>query len=672
MAAYATLTLALLASTANEVIIDRLLRSDAVSGFTQVAANQINAWREQLDLLRTTAHKLIEKCPDAGGAALVLEYRIPRREKRLDAALLLKNSVIVLEFKVGAKAEGRAAVEQVMDYAMDLAYYHAETLGKRVVPVLCVTGMRSLRRETLHDIDGVESMYACGSESLGEVLNELFGMDSGLSTSYLDAGRWVRSAYRPIPGVIEAAVRLYQAHTVEDIRSSLSGEQRITEAVQFIDSLIQRSRTSGKKILCLLTGVPGAGKTLAGLQVAHMERLQHTDWRSVFMSGNGPLLKVLRAALTRDYAKQQKIPLAKAKGHAESLLHSVHAYLAETNASLSAPVERIVVFDEAQRAWDSAKMQKMSNRATRLGALEERLKTSSNESEPWQILSALDRHEGGAVIVALCGNGQEIHDGEAGVAEWVRARDQGYPDWELVCSDVARQLAGIDPSHPNTFVSSAVHLHVPVRAHRARQHARWVDAVLASRPEDARTLVDHKSLPIYVTRDIEVARSWLWETTVGTRRCGILASSGAARLRPYGIEVSSDFRKGVDYALWFTGDREDLRSSYALEVASTEFECQGLELDRVALCWSWDMPVIDGRVEPRTYRGVRWSKIDGERERTFISNKYRVLLTRAREGMVIWVPRGRAGDQTRLPEEVDDIANYLLSCGARSLDRDLT
>ena len=614
MAAYATLKLSALANTANDTIIDRLVHSDAVSGFTQVAHNQIFAWREQLDLLRSIAGRLISQNESFGDISLVLEYRIPRREKRIDAAVLLKGTVIVLEFKVGASVESSDAVEQVMDYAMDLAYYHSETNGKRVAPVLCLTGMSGKRSDTARDIPNIERLKICGAQSLHEVLMDLIATDDASESEFIAGDLWVRSAYRPIPGVVEAAVRLFQAHSVTDIRSSLSGEERINEAVQYIDQLIQKSRSTGRKVLCLLTGVPGAGKTLAGLQVAHMEQLLNTDWRSVFMSGNGPLLKVLRAALTRDYAKRQNISLARAKSHAESLLHSVHAYLAEARAAVAAPSERIVVFDEAQRAWDSAKMQKMSGRATRLGAVDNLPEVASGESEPWQILSVLNRHEGGAVIVALCGNGQEIHDGEAGVAEWVHARDKGFPDWELVCSDVAQNLAGITATHPRTVVSTAVHLDVPVRAHRARQHAKWVDAVLASHPLEAKLLVDHHSLPIYLTRDIEVARDWLWETTVGTRRCGILASSGGARLRPYGIEVAADFRKGVDYPLWFTGERSDLRSSFSLEVAATEFECQGLELDRVALCWSWDMPVIDGHVTPRSFRARNWTFVRGNRE----------------------------------------------------------
>jgi len=271
------------------------------------------------------------------------------------------------------------------------------------------------------------------------------------------------------------------------------------------------------------------------------------------------------------------------------------------------------------------------------------------------------------VVIALCGNGQEIHDGEAGVAEWVSARDIGYPRWQLVCSPVAAKLAGISDEHPNTTIAPELHLAVSMRSHRAHRHGQWVDAVLRGRPDEARDHVAEEAFPIYLTRDLESAKRWLQRTTLGTRRCGLLASSSAARIRPYGIEVSAEFRKGIDYPHWFTADRSDFRSSYGLEVAATEFECQGLELDRVAVCWSWDMPFVEGRLTPRTFRGRAWTVIKKDRDREYAENKYRVLLTRAREAMILWVPPGDEVDVTRNPKEADGIAEYLLRCGARTL-----
>lgn len=667
MTAYAALSLPSLIDTSNDRIIDRLLRSDSVSGFTQVPHNQIIAWRSQLDLLRAAVASLIVSSPQTSNAHLVLEYRIPRREKRIDAVILLKHTVILIEFKVGSSREAREDVDQLLDYALDIAYYHAESSCRRLVPVLCATEVSGTRFGPSSDNPSMESLVICGGEGLSSVLEMLVESDARQGGTAIVAEDWVKSAYRPVPGVVEATVQLFRAHNVEDIKSALAGEERISATVAHIDQIIGSARARDQKVLCLITGVPGAGKTLAGLQIAHLEETLKSDWHTVFISGNGPLLKVLRAALTRDYAKHEGIALTKAKTHAASLLHSVHAYLAEATSRSAAPVERIVVFDEAQRAWDAAKMQKMSGRAQRLGAAD----LSSNRpenSEPWQILEVLERHQGGAVVVALCGNGQEIHDGEAGISEWIAARDKGFPAWQLLCSPIAAELSGIDARHSNTTLAPELHLEVPVRAHRARSHTQWVDAVLRGSAEEARQYIDEGVLPIFLTRNLEAAREWLWKTTLGTRRCGLLASSSGARLRPYGIEVTSDFRKGVDYTLWFTADRNDLRSSNALEVAATEFECQGLELDRVGVCWSWDMPIRDGRPTPQSFRGSAWSQVRGQRECRYIENKYRVLLTRAREGMVIWVPAGREADTTRKPAEADAIADYLRRCGLRELE----
>jgi hypothetical protein len=667
MTSHVSLPFSSLLETPNDDIVGRLLRSDAASGFPLVAHRQIGAWHDQLDLLRNLVRSLLSKYPQIAGAHLVLEYRIPRREKRIDAVLLLGGTVVIIEFKVGSSTQSAEAIDQVFDYALDIAYYHAESRGRRLVPILCPTRMDLVKYGSTCIEPRIEPLVMCGADGLPAVIGELINSDTTDLCNGMDAGQWVQSAYRPIPGVIEATVQLFRTHGVEDIKSSLAGNEAIEKTVEYVESLVESARASGSKILCLLTGVPGAGKTLTGLQITHLEKVVVSDWRTVYMSGNGPLLKVLRAALARDYAKREKVSLVTAKSHANALLHSVHTYLGEATRIDAAPTERIVIFDEAQRAWDETKMRKMAGRATRQGAATDAAHRRSEESEPWQILKVLNRHEGGAVIVGLCGNGQEIHDGEAGVSEWVSARDQGFSDWKLVCSPVAAELTGLPQGHANTIVAPEVHLNASLRSHRAHRHGEWVDAVLRGHPDRARQCIGSEAFPIYLTRDLQAARDWLWKTTLGTRRCGLLASSSAARLRPYGVEISAEFRKGIDYALWFTADRSDFRSSNGLEVVATEFECQGLELDRVAVCWSWDMPVINGQLTPRSFRGRAWVPIKGERHRKYAENKYRVLLTRAREAMVVWIPQGVEIDATRKSDEADAIATYLECCGVRAL-----
>ncbi|RYE71991.1 MAG: DUF2075 domain-containing protein, partial [Oxalobacteraceae bacterium] len=464
--AYAALTCESLLNSDDDQVISRLIESDGVSGWSQVAHNQISAWREQLRILRHVATELIDEKSELAGAALILEYRIPRREKRLDAALLLRNTVVVIEFKVGGKHAAALDRSQVLDYALDIAYYHEVSAGRRIVPLLCATEINAATVEVHGQDSLVAPLHICGAKDLGGVARQI-AQDDTQEEALLTGQSWIQSAYRPIPGVIEAAVDLFSKHSVRDIKSALAEQADIGRTIECVASLISSARREKRKILCLLTGVPGAGKTLTGLQIAHHQELLAADWLTVFMTGNGPLIKVLRAALTTDYAQRQKISLLAAKAHATALLHSVHSYLAEGLGREAPPAERVVIFDEAQRAWDSEKMAKMASKARKTSETTGTGEPQGNAkglSEPWQLLNMLDRHTDGAVLVALCGNGQEIHDGEAGVQEWVRAWRDGFPHWELACSPVAAELSGNAlPKNANTLKD--LHLAVPFRSH---------------------------------------------------------------------------------------------------------------------------------------------------------------------------------------------------------------
>jgi hypothetical protein len=663
MVAYASMTMAGLIGQQNGPVIDQLLRSDSVSGFTQVSALQIGAWRQQLDILREVSRSFVKRFPELNAAPIILEYRIPRRDKRIDAVLLMRDTVVILEFKVGAEKVSLEDRSQVLDYALDIAYYHHESANRRIVPLLCPTQFDGFERANTGACGVIDDLIVCGAASLLDTLVTITKEENPSNLALIDGQAWEKSRYQPVPGIIEASVKLFSQHTISDINKSLASIGSIDCAINFTHQAIRHAQQKGEKILCLLTGVPGAGKTLTGLRLAHLEATLETDWRAVFMSGNGPLLRVLRAALTTDYAETQGIPKAQAKLHAEASIHSVHTYLNETGRHPNAPAEQIVIFDEAQRAWDAKKMAKMAGKAREKGiASDTSGANETQKSEPWQLLSVLDRHVGGAVLVALCGNGQEIHDGEAGVAEWIAARDASFNHWRILCSSTAAILSHIGDDHPRTEIVQEMHLGVPLRSHRAMKHALWVDAVLEGNSSTALSHIDQGNFPILMTSNLDSARDWLYKTTLGTRRCGLLASSSGTRLRPYGIEVAADFRKSIDFPKWFTGPKGDIRSSYALEVAATEFGCQGLELDRVCVAWSWDL-LATPSIRPRSFRGSRWMNISGLREREYALNKYRVLLTRAREGMVIWVPNGRDEDSTRDPGEMDELRRYLRACG---------
>ncbi|MBR0739648.1 DUF2075 domain-containing protein [Bradyrhizobium liaoningense] len=669
MVAYANYTAREFLTAPEDAIFSRLVRSDAVSGFSQLSHKQGWSWVESVRLMKSACEQLIAANPTFASIGVVLEYRIPRREKRLDAAFLFRDTIAVVEFKAGSAAATSEALTQVADYCLDLAYYHAVSQGKKIVPIVCSTEAKSGQVVPTSDATLIEDIHCVGEACFAPLLIRIASEDRKVNSDNIAHERWCASPYRPIPGVIETTVSLFNKHGSDDINAALADRDTIDQSIQAIASIAQDSRERNQKTLCLRTGVPGAGKTLTGLRIAHNTDFLEAGWRSVFLSGNGPLLKVLKAALAADYKDHQGCTKVVAQRHAESLLHSVHAYLAEARKTQSPPSESIVIFDEAQRAWDAAKMQKMATRQRSFGAVSELSSYPEPTSEPSQILEVMDRHAEGVVVVALCGSGQEIHDGEAGVGEWITARNQSYPHWRLVCSASAIERAGVDAALANAEVWSSMHLGASVRSHRTSEHAAWVDAVLTGRPKDARRYVDHAGFPIALVRRLDDARAWLRKTTLGSRRFGLVASSGCARLRPYGIEVSAGFRKELDYAEWFTAPRGDLRSSFALETAATEFECQGLELDRVAVCWGWDLTVGDGELLPRTFRGTNWNNVKRAREREYTINKYRVLLTRAREGLVIWVPLGDEEDQTRSMLDMNRLADYLVDCGAQPVER---
>ncbi|MCK1457099.1 DUF2075 domain-containing protein [Bradyrhizobium sp. 2] len=667
MVAYASYTAQEFLATTDDAIFARLVRSDAVSGFSQFSHKQGWSWGEAVRLMKSACEQLIAADIQYSDIGVVLEYRIPRREKRLDAAFLFRKTIAVVEFKAGSSAATSDALAQVADYCLDLAYYHAESQGLKIVPIVCSTEAQSSQVVPTSDATLIEDTQCVGEADFPALLIRIANDDGKGSSDSISHERWCSSSYRPIPGVIETTVSLFNKHGSEDINAALADRDTIDRSMQAIEGVARDSRERSQKTLCLLTGVPGAGKTLTGLRVAHSPAFLQAGWRSVFLSGNGPLLKVLKAALAADYKDHQGCTKAIAQRHAESLLHSVHAYLAEAQKTQSPPSESIVIFDEAQRAWDAAKMQKMAARQRSFGAVSELASPVAATSEPAQILEVMNRHAGGVMVVALCGSGQEIHDGEAGVGEWIAARNQSYGDWRLICSPSAIERAGVDAAGVNAEVWPSMHLSSSIRSHRALEHADWVDAVLTGRPKDARRHVDYTGFPIALVRRLDDARAWLRKTTLGSRRFGLVASSGCSRLRPYGLEVSAGFRKELDYAEWFTAPRGDLRSSFALETAATEFECQGLELDRVAVCWGWDLTVGDGELLPRTFRGTNWTNVKRPREREYTINKYRVLLTRAREGMVIWVPLGDEEDPTRSPFEMDRLADYLVDCGVQPI-----
>ncbi|MFM9108125.1 MAG: DUF2075 domain-containing protein, partial [Chloroflexota bacterium] len=430
----------------------------------------------------------------------------------------------------------------------------------------------------------------------------------------------------------------------------------------YIDSVIDRAKAEGRKAICFVTGVPGSGKTLAGLSIANTRMKADQDEHAVFLSGNGPLVDVLREALALDEvarARELGQPLSKsfAKRHAATFIQNIH-HFRDQYLNGEVPLERVVVFDEAQRAWTKEQASKFMR--------EKRDQVDFNQSEPAFLLSVMDRHPGWCVVVCLIGGGQEINTGEAGLGEWLRALHVGYDRWEVHLSDrltTGDYLADGDTlptTQKHWFKSDALHLAVSVRSFRAEAVSDFVAAVINGDEERGRGVLQClRDYPIVLTRDLESVRSWLRRQARGTERIGLVASSNALRLKPVGIHV----RAGIDPAAWFLKPADDVRSSFSLEDVGTEFDVQGLELDWTGVCWDANLRYMGGRWQHWNFRGSRWEHIGDPIRRAYLENAYRVLMTRARQGMVLFVPQGSPLDKTRDPRFYDGTFDFLRRCG---------
>ncbi|HSB14223.1 MAG TPA: DUF2075 domain-containing protein [Bryobacteraceae bacterium] len=595
--------------------------------------------------------------PFAGDWHLLLEYPIPRRGKRIDAVLLAKDLILVIEFKCGARQYDRVAHVQVEDYCLDLRDFHRESRNRTLVPVLVATNAKEQIPPSGEVMDSVAPVWLANAHSVTQVLEQVATKYQSPNSEPIDASRWNAAEYVPTPTIVEAARVLYEGQNVREISRCHAGAENLTKTSAAVMLAIQRARHEEHKLICFVTGVPGAGKTLAGLNIVHNREL-HEGSLGVFLSGNGPLVKVLSEALARDDCERARHSIAESRREVSTFIQNVHRFIDAHFASSSPPQDRVVIFDEAQRAW---------NREQSLR------KFKRDRSEPEIMLDIMNRHDGWAVIVALVGSGQEINTGEAGLAEWGRALAARSRHWNVLVSPHA---VNGDPANNGDLLfetpprgihlqeDAALHLSVSLRSYKAHAVSEFVAHLLARHPEDARSvLASCPEFPIVMTRDFERARGWLRCRQRGSRRTGLIASSGGRRLKAHGLDVRSE----LDVENWFLNPSSDVRSSYYLETPATEFGIQGLELDWTGLCWDIDLVPDSADWQIQAFKGTRWQTVRDATRRSYVLNKYRVLLTRAREGMVIWVPRGNSADETRPASAYESIAEYLALCGITAI-----
>jgi len=481
----------------------------------------------------------------------------------------------------------------------------------------------------------------------------------------IDREQWESGRYCPTPTIIEAAMALYNNHSVAEISRSDANAINLSQTSEAISEIIRLSREKSYKSICFVTGVPGAGKTLVGLNIAtkHMDR--YDDLYSVFLSGNGPLVAILREALARDKVRRKsecgyKIKIGEARSEVKAFIQNVHHFRDDCLSDTNPPKEHVALFDEAQRAWNMAQTSSFMRRKKNT--------PNFNNSEPEFLISCLDRHTDWAVIVCLVGGGQEINTGEAGIGEWIESLNRLFHNWHIFISsrlmdseygagEVLKKLV----SRANVEYIQELHLAVSLRSFRAEDVSLLVKQLLDLDVEEARNTLEklRAKYPIVITRELSRAKEWLKRQARGSERYGIVVSSQAERLKPHAIDVKSP----MDPIHWFLDSKEDVRSSYYLEDVATEFHIQGLELDWVCVTWDADFRYSSNGWEYWSFCGNCWHHIRKEERKKYLKNAYRVLLTRDRQGMVIVIPPGDVGDPTRSPAFYDETFNYLKNIG---------
>ncbi len=623
--------------------------------------NQNKSWEQQIPILKNALDGFI--------GTIFFEFSIPRMGKRIDSLVIIENVVFVLEFKVGENKFHQHQIDQVWDYALDLKNFHKPSHKIVLAPILIATESKTsiVEISTTSHNDNLILPIKTNKKNLREAIKStLIFFNEG---EKINGNKYAEGSYSPTPTIIEAAVSLYKNHTVDDITRNDAEAKNLTDTISAISEIIENAKSHNRKIICFVTGVPGAGKTLVGLKVATTHLDKEKGDTSVYLSGNAPLVAILQEALTRDKVKNEKeignkLTKVKAKEGVKAFIQIIHhyrdAYLVDPNP----PYDHVAIFDEAQRAWNKEQTVKFMR--------QKKNQPDFDFSEPEFLISCLDRHKDWAVIVCLVGGGQEINTGEAGISEWLNAVKNKFSDWGVFISPNLTDseysaVNSIKQLQKNTDVrfNPDLHLGVSMRSYRAENLSLFIKNILDRNIIEAQKTLSNISekYPIVLTRNLTKAKQWLKEKARGSERYGMIVSSQAQRLKPFAIDIKSP----INPVTWFLNGKDDIRSSYYLEDVATEFHVQGLELDWACVVWDGDLRYSKNDWRTFSFVGNKWQNIHKEERKRYLINAYRVLLTRARQGMVIVVPEGNIEDNTRKSEYYDDTYFYLQMLGIKIL-----
>ena len=635
-----------------ETLLGKLMVSDEFS----TTDLQKNAWRKEIDILQ-------DQLRSVENGDIAFEYTIPRMGHRIDVVCIIRGLIFLLEFKVGDSEYRKSTADQVMDYALDLKYFHELSADRYIIPISIPTEAPSVCNEVSFMEDKISNVLKCTKDNIGLTINSVL---SSVQDQDLSIADWINSRYAPTPTIIEAAQAMYRNHSVKDISRNDAGAHNLTATTETINQIIDDCKRNHKKAICFVTGVPGAGKTLAGLNIANERHNFDADEHAVFLSGNGPLVDILQVALAKDRSSRMGITIAEAKKETKSFIQIIHRFRDEALTTNNPPAEKVAIFDEAQRAWNEESLTDFMKRKKGVDAF--------NQSEPEFLIRIMDRHQDWAVIVCLVGGGQEIYNGEAGIIDWFRALQKKFRNWHIYLSDKMTDSEYVGNSSIEELLTGcsyslrpALHLGVSLRSFRSETLAEFVKLLLDNEPSAAAAVYSELSIhyPIILTRDLDKAKEWIRKKARGTERYGLLASSEGKRLRGIGIWVPSV----INHVGWFLNEKDNVDSSYFLEVAASEFKVQGLEIDYSILAWDADLRRSGKGFDYFKFRGTRWNHVNNMQQQKYLKNAYRVLMTRARQGMIIFVPSGTdpEDDPTRDSAFYDDIYKYLRSCGIKEL-----
>ena len=635
-----------------ETLLGKLMVSDEFS----TTDLQKNAWRKEIDILQ-------DQLRSVENGDIAFEYTIPRMGHRIDVVCIIHGLIFLLEFKVGDREYRKSTADQVMDYALDLKYFHELSADRYIIPISIPTEAPSVCNEVSFMEDKISNVLKCTKDNIGLTISSVL---SSVQDQDLSIADWINSRYAPTPTIIEAAQAMYRNHSVKDISRNDAGAHNLTATTETINQIIDDCKRNHKKAICFVTGVPGAGKTLAGLNIANERHNFDADEHAVFLSGNGPIVDILQAALAKDRSSRTGITIAEAKKETKAFIQIIHRFRDEALTTNNPPAEKVAIFDEAQRAWNEESLTDFMKRKKGVDAF--------NQSEPEFLIRIMDRHQDWAVIVCLVGGGQEIYNGEAGIIDWFRALQKKFRNWHIYLSDKITDSEYVGNSSIEELLTGcsyslrpALHLGVSLRSFRSEKLAEFVKLLLDNEPSAAAAVYSELSIhyPIILTRDLDKAKEWIRKKARGTERYGLLASSEGKRLRGIGIWVPSV----INHVGWFLNEKDNVDSSYFLEVAASEFKVQGLEIDYSILAWDADLRRSGKGFDYFKFRGTRWNHVNNMQQQKYLKNAYRVLMTRARQGMIIFVPSGTdpEDDPTRDSAFYDDIYKYLRSCGIKEL-----